>query len=131
MSNEFYKLDGKTPVPIDSMSELGPMFTDPKARVVRQTHFSDGRKLSTVFLVIDHGSTQDAEPILFETMVFGGSYGDEVLARYSTWDEAEKDHIQIVKHMHSDGAKVIKAEWKPYSIEDELETSRFELMDFE
>ncbi len=132
MSNEFYKLDGKTPVQVDNLLELGDMFTDPKTRIVRQTHFSDGRKLSTVFLAINHNYYDGGDPILFETMIFGDPEGNEILARYSTWEEAEEGHIKTVKYMFFLGAKVIKEEWKPDSIEDELKiVTRFELMDFE
>jgi hypothetical protein len=48
--------------------------------------------VSTVFLGIDHGFGDD--PILFETMVFGGEY-DGIQKRYSTWDEAVEGHYKI------------------------------------
>ena len=47
-------------------------------------------KVSTVFLGIDH-SFGDGEPLLFETMVFGGKL-DEEMDRCSTWEAAEKMH---------------------------------------
>ena len=46
--------------------------------------------ISTVFLGIDH-SFGEGEPLLFETMVFGGKM-DQEMDRCSTWEGAEKMH---------------------------------------
>lgn len=51
-------------------------------------------KVSTVFLGLDHALPGD-DPLLFETMVFGGQM-DGFTRRYSTWDEAEAGHSEIV-----------------------------------
>ena len=48
-------------------------------------------KISTVFLGIDHNFDDEGDPILFETMVFGGEL-DESCDRCSTWEAAEKMH---------------------------------------
>ncbi len=45
--------------------------------------------LSTVFLAVDHGLM--GEPILFETMIFGGRY-NEYQRRYTNFDDAKKHH---------------------------------------
>lgn len=50
-------------------------------------------EVSTVFLGMDHAFF--GEPILFETMVFGGVL-TEWLWRYCTWEEAEQGHAQVV-----------------------------------
>lgn len=55
----------------------------------------DGQRISTVFLNFDHNWNPDGEPVLFETMIFGGEY-DEEMWRYSTWDEAKAGHDRIV-----------------------------------
>ena len=59
---------------------------------------SDTKKnigVSTVFLGIDHNVSMDtSEPVLFETMVFGGEYNEEQW-RYKTWDEAMSGHERI------------------------------------
>lgn len=47
--------------------------------------------ISTVFLGIDHGFGDNKEPVLFETMVFGGEL-DGYQDRCSTWEAAEKMH---------------------------------------
>lgn len=51
--------------------------------------------VSTVWLHgIDHGYG-DGPPILFETMVFGGDF-DQELRRYSTEEEAMRGHLAAV-----------------------------------
>lgn len=52
--------------------------------------------ISTVFLGIDHNHRKDGEPILFETMIFGGKY-DGWQKRYSTPEEARDGHGRAVK----------------------------------
>lgn len=53
-----------------------------------------GVQVSTVFLVWDHSFGNDKQPVLFETMVFGGKY-DEYQIRYNTYEEAEIGHKEI------------------------------------
>ena len=55
-------------------------------------------EVSTVFLGLDHNSYCGGPPAIFETMVFGGEY-DEYQERYSTWDEAELGHKEIVERL--------------------------------
>jgi hypothetical protein len=57
----------------------------------------DDQRISTVFLTMDHNwsTEEDAVPILFETMIFGGPYDTEMW-RYSTYDEAKAGHDRIV-----------------------------------
>ena len=56
--------------------------------------FVDGARVSTVFLGIDRAYL-DHVPIVFETMVFGGPCHQDT-RRYSTWDEAERGHAEMV-----------------------------------
>ncbi len=129
----FYKLDGKKIIQVNDLKDVADLFdANSEKRVVRRTYFEDGRWLSTVFLVHDHGFGV-GNPILFETMVFDDpEHGDEVLERYCTWEEAEKGHEQIVQRMTSLGAKIVKDEAKKDSLEDDFEEiDRFELMDFD
>jgi hypothetical protein len=53
--------------------------------------------VSTVFLVLDHNFGDSNEPILFETMVFGGEEDYEPCERCSTWDEAVEQHNRMLK----------------------------------
>jgi len=57
----------------------------------------DEQRVSTVFLSMNHNWSidKDAAPILFETMIFGGEY-DQEMWRYSTYDEAKAGHDRIV-----------------------------------
>ena len=52
-------------------------------------------KVSTVFMTVDH-ALGGSEPILFETMVFGGDH-DQDCWRYSTWGEAAAGHRRVVE----------------------------------
>ena len=50
--------------------------------------------VSTIFMAMDHSFGDDGEPILFETMVFGGEH-DNYQERYHTYDRAEEGHRRI------------------------------------
>lgn len=56
-------------------------------------------EVSTVFLGIDH-AWGGGEPILFESMVFGGPHSDWQ-DRYHTWAEAEAGHRRIVENLRA------------------------------
>ena len=88
-----YILEGKQPVKCDDIIQWGKWF-ETGDRVVAKTE-KDGVSVSTVFLGIDH-SFEEGEPVLFETMIFGGDR-DEDMWRYSTWDEAEKGHAEACR----------------------------------
>jgi len=55
-------------------------------------------KVSTVFLAIDHNHSRTGLPILFETMIFGGSH-DQDQFRYTSYEAAERGHELIVKYI--------------------------------
>ncbi len=88
MSN--YILDGKNVVECNDLMEWASWYQTAERRVAK-TEGNDVR-VSTVFLGIDH-SFGDGPPELFETMIFGGEHDDDQ-RRYSTWDEAEKGHLE-------------------------------------
>lgn len=52
--------------------------------------------ISTVFLGANH-NWGEGDPILFETMVFGGWLNREYQVRYSTYDEALDGHSKAIK----------------------------------
>lgn len=53
--------------------------------------------VSTVFLGLDHNFSLSGPPVLFETMVFGGTDMDGLdMWRYRTWDEAVTGHADAV-----------------------------------
>ena len=97
--NKKYILDGKTPVLCDLMT-WAEWFETPGNRTVAKTKIADVL-ISTVFLGLDH-SWGEGPPILFETMIFGGKL-DQEQERYSTWDEAEEGHKQMVERVEREG----------------------------
>jgi len=58
------------------------MEAEAAARTVARTDIDEGVRVSTVFLGIDHSFGRGG-PVLFETMVFGGEY-DQEMERYRT-----------------------------------------------
>lgn len=64
-------------------------------RIVARTDINEGCFVSTVFLCIDH-SLGDSEPLLYETMIFGGT-NDGICRRYSNKTEALKGHQEVVQ----------------------------------
>jgi len=87
-----------------TMRAWSMMFGDESRRRVAVTDDVDKMvRVSTVFLGIDHGHGMTDQPILFETMVFGGPLDGE-MDRYATWDEAIAGHaamVEQVKGSHS------------------------------
>lgn len=53
-------------------------------------------EISTVWLGLNHNWMPDGPPLIFETMVFGGSF-DQHQERYSTEAEALAGHARIVE----------------------------------
>jgi len=84
-----YILKSKKPVICEDMLQWGKWLSDWKNKRVAET--SKGQiTVSTVFLGMDH-NWGSGPPILFETMIFGGKY-DQEMWRYYTWEEAEEGH---------------------------------------
>lgn len=102
---ERYKLNGHDPILCeDLVSWLRWMETT--GRWVQDSQFIDSARnpvrVCTVFLGIDMGFGE-GEPILFETMVLGGTR-DRELYRYCTWQEAEDGHTAVVERCKISGA---------------------------
>jgi hypothetical protein len=76
-------------------------------RLVQDTQFLDSAhnrvRVCTAFLGVDV-NFGDGEPILFETVVFGGPC-DWELYRYCTWEEAEQGHAEVVQRCKARGAE--------------------------
>lgn len=96
MTDKFI-LDGKTLVPEPDLMKWADWFEKANRRVAR-TDTKNGQ-ISTVFLGVDH-SFGDGPPLLFETLVFGGTLNDEQ-ERYSTWDEAVAGHKKMVERVEA------------------------------
>jgi hypothetical protein len=98
---QYYVLCGHTPIAADTLmwehavakrTEGCAAGNDP-FRVAR-TEINDKCAVSTVFLGLDH-QWGEGDPILFETMIFGGPL-DQEMWRYETWDQAERGHEDAV-----------------------------------
>lgn len=102
----FYKLIGKKLIKCNSLTDTsGPV---PVAQDV-----INNVKISTVFMAIDH-NYGDGQPILFETMIFGGKYdGDQW--RYSTYEEAETGHQMAFKLIAESEVSIDSTMVKPKS----------------
>lgn len=88
----YFKLRGKMTVPC-SMLECAEFLETPfENRVVAKTQIA-GAEVSTVFLGIDHNFHPDGPPLVF------GFDLDGETRRYSTWEEAEAGHAEIVEEV--------------------------------
>jgi hypothetical protein len=85
--------DGKTPVETDLMTWAKWMESRQNMHLGDDT--IEGVRISTVFLGLYHSFGGNV-PVLWETMVFGGDL-DQEQERYSSWQEAERGHKEMVE----------------------------------
>jgi hypothetical protein len=92
----FYILDeDKNVVATKDTLEWGRWFeTHREERIIKQTKVL-GIWISTVFLGLDHNFFLSGEPLVFETMIFGGAL-DQYQDRYSTLDQSIKGHRRAI-----------------------------------
>lgn len=95
--NRKWILDGHRPVRANLMT-WAKWYENADLRRVAQDYIGDVH-ISTVFIGVDH-SFGLGEPLLFETMIFGGAH-DQYQERYSTWEQAEAGHAQAVALVRS------------------------------
>jgi hypothetical protein len=88
----YYKLDeAGEPIPCEDILEWAVWFAQShEARIVVKTELPSGATVSTVFLGINH-DYRGEEPVLWETMMFGGDY-DLACDRYRSRQEALVGH---------------------------------------
>jgi hypothetical protein len=117
MSLMHYRLEGHEVVPVEIDIYAGAkgreqllawaQWFETADRTVMRTELIDGSVISTVFLALDH-SYGVGPPLLFETALVSGeeqfdSYFKrmyrpcEVVARYSTWAEAQAGHMEWIE----------------------------------
>jgi hypothetical protein len=93
----YYILEGKTVKAVNA-EEWARWFEDNyKERIVARDNLGFAQ-VSTVFLGLHFSVCCHEQPKLFETMVFGGPL-DQEMERYSTWEEAEKGHAEMIKRV--------------------------------
>lgn len=93
MSLRYYILDGKEAKPVKHMLDWAKWF-ETADRHVNDTCVAEVR-ISTIFLGLDHNYRSEGPPLIFESMIFGGTF-DLECRRYSTWDEAIAGHEELV-----------------------------------
>ncbi|MCK1742205.1 hypothetical protein IVA80_15375 [Bradyrhizobium sp. 139] len=74
-------------------------------RKIADDQINETTSVSTVFLGLDHSFSPGADPLLFETMVFGGPL-NYTTRRYATYTEAERGHAEAVAEARIAAAKV-------------------------
>jgi hypothetical protein len=90
--SRYYDRDGK---PMDMMTWAQSLEGD---RRVGLDTLPDGKRVSTVWLGLDHNFDHDGPPLIFETMVFPpDSSQDLYCERYSTLAEAEAGHARVLQ----------------------------------
>lgn len=93
MSDFFMLVDGEI-VPTSDIREWGEWMKDDSARRIALTELGFAN-VSTVFLGIDHSFALGGDPVLFETMIFGGEH-DNYQERYRTLEEARAGHDRAI-----------------------------------
>lgn len=104
MKTRYYGLRGREVFVCKDLIEWAKWF-EMADRHIARTHVGDVT-ISTIFLGLDHSFMVDnVQPILFETMIFGGLH-DDYQTRYATYEQAEAGHAKAVK-------KVRRLRWLP------------------
>ena len=83
-----------------NVGEFDKLLGDEHYKFVKQETLKNGKFVSTVWIGLCHRLGDDTgSPLIFETMVFPeeGDWIDLDVKRYSTLEEAEKGHKEMVK----------------------------------
>jgi hypothetical protein len=109
LSNRHFKLDeNRQLVPCESLEEAAEVFENTD-RQVALTMLSGDAYVSTVFLCVDHGWLPNEPPVVFETAVVRDGEFDIVM-RYSTWEQAEAGHRDIVQDVCKEESRTVIGE---------------------
>ena len=95
MNMNIYDRKGR---PMD-VEQFSVKHADMSYRVVASAKFMEGKTevhISTVWLGINHNHSGEGDPVIFETMVFGGKFS-EFQCRYSTLIGAIKGHKMVLE----------------------------------
>lgn len=104
-----YILIGRDPVPCDDLLVWAEWF-EHFDRTIARDYIAGMYEVSTIFLGVDMNIASmfrdepGARPLLFETLVFkldaaGDRRGTQTGGRWSTYDEAEAEHAEIVESL--------------------------------
>jgi hypothetical protein len=103
MRPAYYILLDRLPVAVDVVA-WGEFFRDIAKRRIGEDMVGKVR-VSTVFLGLDHNPFHEGDPLLFETMIFGGPL-DCATWRYASYDQAERGHQEAVTQAKIAAAKI-------------------------
>ena len=95
LDNYYYNLINGRPVPVSFEEWI--FHSDEESWRVGLTDCGNNVTVSTVFLGLNH-NWGDGEPLLYETMVFGGKLHDET-ERYTTVEQAREGHERMVQRV--------------------------------
>jgi hypothetical protein len=97
--------DNGRPIPCEDLFAWAEwMEKSHEKRVVERTQIDEHVRVSTVFLGLDHNFFSGGNPILFESMIFGGPH-DQHQERYRTREEAQRGHQAMVEWALNAGTK--------------------------
>ena len=102
MFPRYYILLGRLPVAVDLMTWARSF--EHSNRQIGDDQIGHVR-VSTVFLGLDHNWREIGDPILFETLIFGGPLDGDG-KRYATYSEAERGHAEFVTQARIAAAKI-------------------------
>ena len=90
--------DGHTPIQCEDLLEWARAIESGDKRRVALTEVN-GVRVSTVFMGLDYSFSDDPDepPVLFETMAFGAGDKEVDCDRCCTWDQAVKQHEEMVE----------------------------------
>jgi hypothetical protein len=98
---KYFILLGRTPIAVDLMTWANACERVFRAHIdgddpwrIGHDQINERCRVSTVFLGLNHNFGR-GEPLLFETMIFGGPLAGE-MSRYCTYNEAERGHAAAV-----------------------------------
>lgn len=95
----YYKLVNKTPVKIshaELIDNVEYLWSEAHRRIKHDV--IESTTISTIFLLLDHGTRCGGPPVLFETMVFlkDNPENRRFMQRYTTYDDAVAGHYNAV-----------------------------------
>lgn len=97
--SRWYILDNDhNPVAADVLVAAKWMEDNPSRKIVKRDEIDD-ILVSTVFLGLDHAMPWDKDktPVLWETMIFGGTHDQEYQERYTSYEDALEGHEVAVE----------------------------------
>ena len=106
--SDMYVLDERgEPKRCNDVERWAQWFAKDERRAVRKNTFRVNEHevtVSTVFLGMDHNWSRQRWPILWETMIFGLDGDDQPQWRYSSRDDAIRNHERLVDELLTTGS---------------------------